>query len=260
MRHLITAALLLLCALAPAHAAPTRELDVTMTIDQSTPTNPVEQSISLGRHLQLSDITIDSDWSFLDCVVDDGELLAVFKGTATSWPSTWPTEAVCEVSWRGDTYKVNVQIASCGTKAWCQNDASYRTSTTLPACSTKAHVVGENQAFQYACNLGAPPSGKAYTIPEDNLHRWAGRPAWYARVRLGASPAASDPEAQHIHCGAMPWGPNGTSWAVYYMVGTKAREVTSTTPGPYYCPIRLLNTTSFATSWDDPVYFTLDRQ
>lgn len=73
----------------------------------------VADVVEITNPANLPDTTINSSWSYLDCVVKDQKLSLVFKPTsAANWPTALPSgnQATCEATHGGVSYKLTINL------------------------------------------------------------------------------------------------------------------------------------------------------
>lgn len=228
---------------------------VPFAINQTAPVAsiPASQQIiwvqSYGQNEDIPDLTVQSSWAPVTCVVQGGILEARFTATRTTWPTSWPSTATCSYSFGNpsNTLDVTLQISNCTSSVCARNDAA----VVLAACSSPWTFTGTG-LWSTACQLPTPPNGKLYALPAD-----ASGDSWSARYQIGGSPAPdTDSKVGSVQCGLL-WDttPNPDVWLLDVVVGDSIPSDLTV-----YCPLRMYTTATKAFSWGStPVNIVVDR-
>lgn len=254
--------LYLICALA-AHAANVTRT-VVFPINQTAPSAsiPSSQSIEwevvygLDSDHEIPDMTIQSSWSPLTCVVYDGVVAARFKSTRGTWPSSWPGSATCSATVGGSsTLTVTLTIQNC-TGSECDRK-DFDGSAAIPSCSSPWTISGKGYSVN-TCTLPNPPSGKQYAVPKwASASKGNGLDSWPAHYKLGASADPdTDPKVGGVECRmGLYTSPNPD----VYLFQVVVSENLSGDLSSIYCPTRLMTTATKAFSWANEISVVVDR-
>jgi hypothetical protein len=236
----------------------TFETETVIYMDKSAPSpaRDVDAFWNYGVTHRVPPMVVDSSWSNMRCVVTENGLLNVeFSAESGSWPTSWPSTVTCSMGHDGDTYTLKVNLLTCD-DASCER---VEFPTDIPNCSATNSVSLRPRETRFQrCWLPAPPSGKMYTLPDD-LHRGLGdEPYWYGKFKKGSSFSTDDPKVEGLECSIERHQVVATGAPVYLL----SYMMESTLPGntrPYYCPIRLVDSSTKALSWGTPISISVDR-
>jgi len=237
--------------------AATYEVQTEIFIDKSTPTSDVRDVWNFGISDRNPAFSVDSSWSYMKCVsTEEGLLNLVFESDVSSWPTSWPSVVTCSLAHDGDTYKLTIDLTTCADST-CERPSL---PSTVPNCSASNTItLLPNETRMTRCWLPAPPSGKHYVMPKD-LHRgFNGEPFWYGQWRKGSSESEADPIVEALDC-SIEWREVVATGAPKYLLTIWMSSTLPAQSNPYYCPIRLKNTSTHALSWGTPVRITLTRK
>lgn len=95
------------------------------------------------------DLTVNSSWSYVKCIVSDEVAFAVFQSTPANWPSSWPSTATC-------TYGGHTLTITINSRAW---ENAHNHSWSLPAGVTFTMPTGARGAKKYDLPAGNHQEG-----------------------------------------------------------------------------------------------------